>query len=86
MKTTININDDLLREAKVAAAASGQTLTELFTDALRHALALRKQGEGRKTLPLFTFKGDGVLPGVDLTDSSALLDLMEEGLDAVSRR
>lgn len=78
MRTTIRIDDELLKEAKVAAASSGRTLTELIEDALREALARRQEAKTRKervTLP--TFKGRGVRRGVDLDDSASLLDLMD---------
>ena len=77
MRTTIRLDDALLREAKAVAAASGRTLTDLVEDALREALARRRAGAGRKRLILRTFKGKGLRPGVDLDDSGALLDLMD---------
>ena len=77
MRTTIRLDDALLREAKAVAAASGRTLTELVEDALRETLARRRAGAGRKRLILRTFKGNGLRPGVDLDDSAALLDLMD---------
>lgn len=39
MKTTIEVPDPLLREAKAAAAVRGETLKQLFTTALRNHLA-----------------------------------------------
>jgi hypothetical protein len=77
MRTTIRLDDHLLREAKAVAAASGRTLTELIEDALREALARRQQGTGRARLVLRSFKGSGLRPGVDLDDSAALHELMD---------
>ncbi len=76
MKTTIQIDDELLKEAKSAAEAAGRTLTELVEDALREALARRRVGASRARITLRTFKGRGLRPGVDLDSSAALLDLM----------
>jgi hypothetical protein len=76
MRTTIRLDDQLLKEAKSAAAASGRTLTNLVEDALRETLARRKTGPRRERVTLPTFKG-ALMPGVDLDDSAALLDLME---------
>jgi plasmid stability protein len=76
MRTTIKIDDGLLAEAKARAAASGRTLNSVVEDALREALARRPQ-TGRGQIELPTFKGGRLLPGVDLDDSAALLDLME---------
>jgi hypothetical protein len=76
MRTTIRLDDHLLKEAKAVAAASGRTLTELVEDALRETLAHRREQESRKQVVLTTFKGNGLRPGVDLDDSASLLDLM----------
>jgi predicted transcriptional regulator len=79
MRTTIHLPDDLLAEAKKLAADTRTTLTALMEDALREHLARRR---GRRTAAparLPTYGVGGVLPGVDLDDSAALLDLMESG-------
>jgi len=58
-------------------------LTSLIQDALRESLARRRQPGGpkrRAEIPLF--HGTGLLPGVDLNDSAALLDRMND-TDAV---
>jgi hypothetical protein len=77
VRTTIRIDDDLLKEAKAAASARGRTLTEFVEDSLRETLARRKTAAARQYVVLRTFKGEGLQPGVDLDDSAALLDLME---------
>ena len=76
MRTTIRLDDDLLKEAKKAAADAGQTLTQLFEAALRERLA-RRQTKPTSRIALPTFQGTGLQPGIDLDDSSALLDLLE---------
>lgn len=76
MRTTIRLDDVLLRRAKAAAAASGRSLNALIEDAVRAALAPRpasRVSEG--ALP--TYRGRGLQPGVDLDDTAALLALME---------
>jgi hypothetical protein len=78
MRTTIRINDDLLKEAKAVALATDRTLTELVADSLRETLAQRRASAKRERVTLPTFKGSGLRPGVDLNDSAALLDLMEQ--------
>jgi hypothetical protein len=75
MRTTITIPDDLLVEAKTRAAASGQTLNRVVEDALRMAFARRAAPVERPALPVH--HGTGLMPGVDLDDSAALLDLMD---------
>ena len=75
MRTTINLDDDLLRDAKQHAAATGRTLTAVIEDALRAQLSPR--AGRRRPLELPTFSGNGLQPGVDLDSNAALLDLME---------
>ncbi len=80
MRTTIRLEDALLRRAKAAAAARGTSLNELIADAVRAALAPRPSGSrvaerARAQIP--TFKGKGLRAGADLDDSSALADLMD---------
>ncbi|MGZ5214389.1 MAG: hypothetical protein ACXWEG_02375 [Actinomycetota bacterium] len=51
----------------------------MIEDALRETLARRHvlpTDEG-EPVSFPTFRGDGLMPGVDLDDSAALLDLME---------
>jgi hypothetical protein len=76
MRTTINLDDALLAEAKQVAARTGRSLTAVVEDALRESLHRRKPST-RQAIALPTFGEGGVQPGVDLDDSAALLDLME---------
>lgn len=85
MRTTITIEDELFRSAKSRAAAEGRTLSSLVEDALRLELArLPRRDEALPELPVFG--GSGTLPGVDLTDSAALRDLMDEDEPLHARR
>ena len=77
VRTTIRLDDDLLARAKRAAVERGTTLTAVIEDALRRALAPTPAAP-REVVTLPTFKGDGLQPGVDLDDSAAVLDLMDE--------
>jgi len=77
MRRTIRLDAGLLREAEALAVRTGRTLTSLIEDALREALA-REPGvvrSGRAEVPVH--RGKGLLPGVDLDSSTALLELME---------
>ena len=79
MRTTVDLDDHLLREAKLVARQNGVTLTSFIEDALRERLARRgavKRGE-RGWVRLPTNGGEGLHPGIDLDDSSALLDIMD---------
>jgi plasmid stability protein len=78
MRTTLRLDDDLVRDLKAIAAESGRTLGQVVEDALRQALRTRRAPD-REAVELPLFHGTGTLPGVDLVDSAALLDLMDEG-------
>jgi hypothetical protein len=76
MRTTVDLDDDTLRRAKLAAAANGTTLSRLIEDAVKAVLNRRPQPPAhRTTLPVF--HGRGLRPGVDLTDSAGLADVMD---------
>jgi hypothetical protein len=77
MRTTIRLDDALLRSAKAQAAATGRSLNDFIGDAIRAALVLKPSRKPAAALP--TFRGAGLQPGVDLDDSAALLDVMERG-------
>jgi Arc/MetJ-type ribon-helix-helix transcriptional regulator len=75
MRTTVTIDDDLLRQVKEQAAHSGRTVSEVIEAALRESLSRRRHiAAPRATLP--TSPG-APRPGVDLDDSAALLAVME---------
>jgi putative antitoxin of VapBC-like toxin-antitoxin system len=77
MRTTIHLPDELLAEAKQAAASSRRTLTQVIEDALRESLARRKRRGRDQPLKLPVFGEGGLQPGVDLDDMSALIDAMD---------
>lgn len=76
MRTTIRIDDDLLKQAKKQAADEGRSLTSLVEDGL--ALILSKPKISRRKqveLPVSKATG-GVLPGIDLNRSGDLEEAM----------
>jgi plasmid stability protein len=75
MRTTINLDDALLAEAKQVAARTGRSLTAVVEDALRQSL-YRRDPATRRAIELPVFGEGGPQPGVDLDDSAALFDLM----------
>ena len=78
LRTTVRLDDHLLREAKALAAQSGTTLTALIEDVLRETLARRRGRPKRPRVTLPTFKGKGLRAGVDLDDSAGRLEVMAE--------
>jgi hypothetical protein len=81
MRTTIRLDDQLLKKAKEMAARRGRSLTSVIEDALRESLSCQSGSEQRKPVRLITFRGKGPLPGVVLDNSAALLDIMESSDD-----
>lgn len=77
MRTTVNINDELLAQAKKLAQARNLSLGEVMSEGLRALLFPALDKGRRKPTRLVTFGGKGPAPGVDLDSNAALLDLME---------
>ena len=77
MRTTVDLADHLLIRAKKLAAAERTTLTAVLEDSLRLYFASlpepAKRKPGRPRLPVA--HGGKPLPGVNLNDTSALLDV-----------
>lgn len=81
MRTTLNIDDDLYRQVKSAAALRGCSVTSLVEEAMRLVLA---QGSTTRELPPMpvSHRSAGLTPefvdsGVDLDDTSALLEYLD---------
>lgn len=74
MRTTLNLNDDLARRAKEAAARERTTLTRLIEEGLR--LRLRPsppETSAEVTLPVFD-GATGLAEGVDPLSNESLRD------------
>ncbi len=73
MRTTLAIDDDILRMLKRRALDEGRTVQDVTNDLLRAALSARPSRSYK--LELAGWKAE-LRPGVDLTDRDKLLDLM----------
>lgn len=74
MRTTINIDDQLLAEAKVRAARTHQPLGAVIDDALRVRFALQERPRVSISLPTF---GDSGAPAlVDINDRDAVAEAL----------
>jgi predicted transcriptional regulator len=85
VRTTVRLNDGLLREAKRYAVQHGRTLTSVLEDALRQFLS---RSTGRVHVEPFrmpTARGR-LRPGADLDDTASLLDLTEKPIDLARKR
>lgn len=84
MRTTIRIDDELYRRVKQRAAATGRSVSAVLEDAVRRGMVDDRPTDGE--LPeLVTARGDGLMPGVDLTSNASLRETMDgaEPLDAL---
>lgn len=79
MKTTLDINDQLLADAKAFAAQRRTSLTRLIEEGLQ--LRLRAQAastqRGKPRLPVWKGRG-GLVAGVDPLSNKALLEALDD--------
>jgi Family of unknown function (DUF6364) len=76
MKTTLDLNDTLLTQAKTLAAQQRTSLTRLIEEGLQ--LRLRAQQAQGKPVRLPVYRGRGGLaPGLDGLSNKALLDAVD---------
>lgn len=73
MKTTLDINAVLLREAKALAARQGLTLTRVIEQGLHIRLRAPASTQKAARIPVFRGKG-GLVRGVDGSSNKAMLD------------
>jgi hypothetical protein len=76
MRTTLDLDDNLLNAARHRAADQGTTLTAVVEQALAAALAPRPRGQTPYKLRWKTHRGR-LLPGVDIADRNSLFDAMD---------
>lgn len=74
MKTTLVIDDQVMKRLKVEAARQGRTISELVETALRQLLE-SPRSKPAKLPPLPSYKLGGAL--VDIADRDALYQAME---------
>ena len=75
MKTTVEMSDSLLRQAKQIAVKERTTVKALIEQGLRSVVADRKRRQGF-TLRSAAFRGDGLASGRSLQDWSAIRELV----------
>ena len=78
MKTTIQIPDSLLKEARKLANEENTTLKSLMEEGLRRMISERKR-RGKFKLRRATFKGTGLQPGLEGASWDRIRDLSYEG-------
>lgn len=75
-RTTLKLDDVILRQLKQRAASEGRTLQDVTNDLLRRALATNERDRARYVLTLRGWKA-AEQPGVDLLDRDTMFDLMD---------
>ena len=77
LKIVLNLNDQVLRQAKDRAASDGITLTRFVEDALRERLATVHDRKEPFRMRLKSIKGKRP-PNVDISDRNALYRVIDE--------
>jgi predicted DNA-binding ribbon-helix-helix protein len=77
MRTTLSIHDPLLRQAKEISLQRNISVSQVVEEALQSAFGKKAHKSRASALRFKTFRGDGLQPGVNLSSSSGLLDVME---------
>ena len=80
MRTTLDIDDAILQELKQLQSERGQSLGRLTSDLLARALAERRQG--LPSAPAFRWRTRPMGARVNLSDSGALLDALDDTLQS----
>lgn len=78
MKTTLDLDDALLREAKRRAATAGTSLKAYVEDALRARLLPRPATERKPFRLKVPIIEGSAPPAVDVMDRRALYDVLDE--------
>jgi hypothetical protein len=78
MKTTLDIDDELVKRAKIQGARESKSLTAFIEEGLR--LRLRRQASVRRApvdLPVFR-GGQGFAAGIDPSSNRSIYDAADE--------
>ena len=76
MRTTIDIDDPILKEVKRLQKREGKSLGRLVSDLLAQALATSKS-TNKVDAPTFAWVAQPMGARIDLADTDALLDAMD---------
>jgi hypothetical protein len=75
MRTTVDIADEVMRQAKKRAADEQVPLRDIVEAALREYLSGKPKDSGYRFT--WTTEKGALMPGVDLDDRDALFDIMD---------
>ena len=79
MKTTLDLNDQLLADAKALAAQQRTSLTRVIEEGLQLRLRAKAAGPGRvrRRVPVFRGRG-GLVAGIDAASNKSLLAALDD--------
>jgi len=77
MRTTVDIDDPILKDLKRLQRREGKSLGRLISDLLAQALAAQER-RSQRPAPTFRWIARPMRARVDLADKHALLDAMDE--------
>lgn len=79
MRTTVRLDESLMRSVKSYAAENGRTLTSVVEDALRRLLNEELHRDaGASPVDVVVFTGSGTRPGIEIDDRGTWQHLMDE--------
>lgn len=81
MRTTVNVDDNVLAEVKRLALDTGRSVSAVLEAAARELLARQRTRRGPRPVALPTYPGWGLRPGLDLDDMASVLDVLDSDDD-----
>jgi hypothetical protein len=78
MRTTVSIDDELLKQAKQRALERGTTLSDVVSEALRIAFSERPRGPRPKVRLITAGHGSRVMPGIDFSNNASVWAALTE--------
>ena len=81
MRTTVDLDEGLLKQAKSLAVQTGTTLTAVIEEALREKLARPPEKAAKKRkVRIEVYGSGGPAPGIDFDDNASVRAFLDEGL------
>lgn len=77
MRTTVRLDEELMREAKSYAARHQRTFTSVLEDALRQLLKEEDMQQTSERIDVIVHTGSGLRVGVDLDDRTTWQPMLD---------
>jgi predicted transcriptional regulator len=78
MRTTVRLNEDLLRRLKAFAAERNRSMTSVLEDAVRQLLDRQEDQPPNRHVELFTYGTGGMVAEVDINEPSTWKTIQTE--------